>query len=498
MVSTKSGHIFERSVVEKHLAETGACPVTGEPLSTDDLLAVARAPSLQPRAPPAASIPGLLTLFQNEWDALMLETHQMRQQLHGLRKELSAALYQNDAACRVIARLLREKEETGGVGATGAGPTTTTAPSTTASRKRARPDDQDQAQAQDPSAPPTTSSSLPAPLVAAIEKQSQLLASTRKATIKSRAAAAPQSADVLAMSPHAHPLHQSGKGGIHALARAGSVVASGGEDHTVRTWNLDTQQIEYTPGKGHTKRVTGVGALGSSQAWLSGSLDGTVKVWSGSSGDGGDLTIRGSLSVDDKVVGVSVHPLETHALVAAAGGTWTWVDTETMKVVLTASESTTGELTGVVCHPDGALAGMGTGNGDVLVWDVRAPAAPAARLVGGGGRVTALAFSEDGYRVGLGTAENTQMWDLRKLARADEAAHGAHALAFDPSGTYLAAGEKDGVRLYTPKGLGEVGVLHGPFPKKGGGVHALVWGEGSRSLAAGAGDHKVRVFAVSS
>lgn len=37
--------------------------------------------AVKPRAPTATSIPSMLGLFQNEWDAVVLETYSLKQQL---------------------------------------------------------------------------------------------------------------------------------------------------------------------------------------------------------------------------------------------------------------------------------------------------------------------------------------------------------------------------------------------------------------------------------
>jgi pre-mRNA-processing factor 19 len=111
VISKKSGHLFEKRLIEKYIQETGKCPITQESLSLEELLPVQNAKTVKPRTTPATSIPGLLGIFHDEWDALMLESHNLRQQLHTMRQELSHALYQNDAACRVIARLIRERDD---------------------------------------------------------------------------------------------------------------------------------------------------------------------------------------------------------------------------------------------------------------------------------------------------------------------------------------------------------------------------------------------------
>ena len=89
--------LFERRLIEKYIDSTGKCPVSGEELSADDLISIKGATRLclspadggsmaankcvKPRPMQATSIPGMLALFQNEWDALMLETYTLKQHL---------------------------------------------------------------------------------------------------------------------------------------------------------------------------------------------------------------------------------------------------------------------------------------------------------------------------------------------------------------------------------------------------------------------------------
>jgi pre-mRNA-processing factor 19 len=117
-----TGNVFEKHVLELYLAEHQTDPVTQQPATVDDyvelkgrIIAVkvdVLVPEIaRPRPANLTSIPSLLSVFQSEWDALALETFTLRKQLLETRQELSTALYQHDAACRVIARLQKERDE---------------------------------------------------------------------------------------------------------------------------------------------------------------------------------------------------------------------------------------------------------------------------------------------------------------------------------------------------------------------------------------------------
>ncbi len=64
-----------------------------------------------------------------------------------------------------------------------------------------------------------------------------------------------------------------------AISEDGSRLITGGEDGTVRVWDLSQPRLIPVILRGHEGRVTGLTLSEDGKTLLSGSLDGTVRVW---------------------------------------------------------------------------------------------------------------------------------------------------------------------------------------------------------------------------
>lgn len=117
IVVTPSGYTCEKRLLLSKLTDNGGVdpfdPSRTLALSEKDLVSLKTSGSnaiMPPRPASASSLPSLLNMLQEEYDGLMLELFDTRSALEETRKELSQALYQNDAAVRVIARLTMERD----------------------------------------------------------------------------------------------------------------------------------------------------------------------------------------------------------------------------------------------------------------------------------------------------------------------------------------------------------------------------------------------------
>ncbi|CAK9439028.1 uncharacterized protein LODBEIA_P32520 [Lodderomyces beijingensis] len=112
VASPKSGAVFERKYIEKYVSTTSKDPITNDPLSLSDLITLKLTPLVAPPDPATTtSIPSLLSNLQSEWDSTVLEVFTLRKTVQSLKSELSQALYRSDAAVRVAARAIRERDD---------------------------------------------------------------------------------------------------------------------------------------------------------------------------------------------------------------------------------------------------------------------------------------------------------------------------------------------------------------------------------------------------
>ncbi|TFJ88734.1 hypothetical protein NSK_000303 [Nannochloropsis salina CCMP1776] len=441
VLSRPSGVLYEKRVILKYIEAEHKDPANGEELSPDDLIPVKASTIVRPRPVTASS-------------------------------ELANALYQHDAACRVIARLSRERDS--------ALAQLSALQSSFAQRAVAQATEE--AMEVEPAAQKAGDLNTPLGMsetvLGNISNTWERLSKGRKkrATPPGLPAPAEASSHVVC---HLHfppsPLSSSlldgkmdgqGRARIaqHQQAqRAGprrvsphpNLLLTGGADKEAVVFDRKAEVVVDRL-KGHSKKVTAVlfhpladfGGL-----VITGSADKTVKLWKPSEKGGGPRQKKASPPATSyhEIASLTVHTNEVTGLALQATGqyfataskdkSWAFHDASSGQCLSHVVDPAVADsFECLAFHPDGVLLGTGTNAAKVRMWDVKTQA-NVATFEDHKASVAAVSFSENGYYMASGSADGTvKLWDLRKLkcVQTLDAGEPVQTVSFDTSGQYLA------------------------------------------------------------
>ena len=496
VISKKGGYLFERSVVEKLILETGTCPVSGDPLSVDDLLAVQSNKAVRPRNMASASIPGMLATFQNEWDEVMLEVFSLKQHLDSTRQELSQALYQHDAACRVIARLMRERDEARAM-LTGAG-VAPPAPSSSGSSNSSSMDvDENNTNGKNTIANAAEQGETWPSMSQAISTVALSLSDARKQRPKKIPPTTRDAATFAEMSAQVSNKPHKASGAVTCIAvGSDDLVVTGGADKDLHVLSASTGKSVVKVPTGHKKEVTAI-ALQKGTArgmLLSGSADHTVKLWSlGENAKKAQEMAKFSCH-EGAISALCAHPVDNLACSFSADGTVAMMDLEQQQLALRLGAMREFSYLSGAVHPDAVMLGGGTDNGALKVWDVRQMSVAVNLTDHSPKGVTAVDFSNNGYYVCTGDAVGDfRCWDLRKLKclhTESLASSAITSVSFDNYGLYAAVGAGSEVQTWQVKEWKKMSSFSAHSKE----VTGVSWGNHAQYLASCGLDGVVNLF----
>lgn len=373
----------------------------------------------------------------------MLGTYELKKQYQQLRQELSHSLYQYDAACRVIARLVQERDlAREALANVKPGDVAVAAPAASAG-----PADVEMEMDEAPTG-------ISQGTLAHIESIREELSAARRKRKTPDDWTTPEAVKGFKEQSKIANAHNAKPPGITSLDidSTGSQVLTGGNDKNAQIHDA-TSGKKVADFKGHTKKITSVAFLesqGKDAMVLTASADSTVKMWSAEGGKNSMVQVFDGHTAD--VTGMSLHPSKRYMLTASSDSTWCFHDINLGKNL---QKSVVAEslYSSIQVHPDGTLFATGSEDGVIRVWDIRtgAQAATLSEKLHTG-RVGSLSFSENGYMLASSSESNVvPIWDLRhgKSSTTLKAGDDAKVLSvsWDHSGQYLAMAGTD-VRVY--------------------------------------------------
>ncbi|CCA76249.1 related to WD40-repeat protein (notchless protein) [Serendipita indica DSM 11827] len=236
-----------------------------------------------------------------------------------------------------------------------------------------------------------------------------------------------------------------------AFSSDGLVIISGSRDGTLRLWNSETGRQIGLPFEGHTDQVNSVAFSPDSRHIVSCSNDKTVRLWDVETGD------------------QVLPPLEGHT---------SWVNS-------------------VAFSPDACHVASGSHDCTVRLWNAEEGRQIGEPFAGHTGAVRSVAFSPNGLQILSGSEDCTmRLWDVDTGVQIGPVFRGHKAwirsVAFSPDGSYIASGSHAGtVRLWDPKTSSQIG---NPFEGHISYINSGSFSPDGRTIVSSSRDNTIRLW----